>query len=314
MSFTLLDQDTFTSTGVGVKVSLPGSCDYFVAKNLTQLATTQSTGRGVMFEWYPQLSDNEAIEWKKTNSTDALNMTKVTSGGFIYRTAVPAPEAEKSTSGAIARGASNTTVTSNSHGYSDGDRVRLYGTTGMLQIAGMDFTISSAATNTFIIAGIDTSGFAADATACKCRRLPPLEEVEPSALYVTGVSKATSAVVTLSVDHHFVVGQLIRFNVPSEFGMTELNGLTGKITAVGTYTITVDIDSTGFTTFAFPTSASIPVSFPMAAPAGQRNTYDVTDVPFQTGQFYPYMYLAAGAQSPAGSTSDVIVWQAWKAE
>jgi hypothetical protein len=183
----------------------------------------------------------------------------------------------------------------------------------MLQIGGMDFTVSNVATNTFDLAGLDTSGFAAAATAFFVRKLPALDPVVPSALAVTKISKAASAVVTTSVAHSFVVGQLLTLRVPSAMGMVQMSGLTGKVTAVGTYTVTLDIDSTGFTTFAFPASASAG-AFASIAPAGCRNIYNVTDEPFHSGQFYPYMQLAAGAQSPAGSTNDVIYWQAFKKE
>jgi hypothetical protein len=107
-----------------------------------------------------------------------------------------------------------------------------------------------------------------------------------------------------------------------------LNGLTGTITSLSAanYTATVDIDSSAFTTFAFPASASSPTAslFATAAPAGAYTSYNpVTLVqtgyefqkqPFHTGQFVPYMSLAGGAQSPAGAASDVINWMSYKLE
>ena len=75
----------------------------------------------------------------------------------------------------------------------------------------------------------------------------------------------------LFVDHGYKVGSQIRFSVSSSFGMTEINGLVGNVVAVDTVTgttntFTVDIDSTNFTTFAFPTSAvaNQGVQFPQA--------------------------------------------------
>lgn len=324
MPFTIVTQGSFTSTGVGVKVNIPSSADYFVAKNLTQLATTQNPGRGVQFEWYKNLTaaDN-AIEWLKTNSTNALNMTQVTSGGFTYVEAQPQPEAAVTGSAITAASPAVVTMTNT---YSEGDRVRLYNTTGMLQIAGMDFTISSVSGSGFTLLGLPAAGFAAPATNVVARRIPKLASVEPEFLYITAISQATQAVVTVSTAHSYVVGQLIHFSIPGSFGMQEINNLTGKITAVGTYTMTVDINSSAFSAFAFPASSGSPTTplFATLAPAGQRTQYDPnTNVqtgynfnyaPFHTGQFIPYMYLAAGAQSPAGSSGDIIVWQAYKME
>ena len=110
--------------------------------------------------------------------------------------------------------------------------------------------------------------------------------------------------------------------------MKEINQLTGTIVAVSAtnYTVTVDIDSTAFTTFAFPTSASSPTSalFATYSPAGSQTSfnpntlvqtgYEFQKTPFHTGQFTPYMFLAGGAQSPAGANGDVINWVAYKLE
>jgi hypothetical protein len=98
------------------------------------------------------------------------------------------------------------------------------------------------------------------------------------------------------------------------------------IVAVGTYTITINVDSTNFTTFAFPASSASPTAqlFATLAPAGQstqynsitgvQTGYNFTYAPFHSGNFIPFMYLPAGAASPGGQANDVIVWQAYKME
>lgn len=330
MAFTIVTQGNFTSAGVGVKIPLPSSADYFLVKNLTQLATTQATGRGFQFEWYKDLvaADN-AIEWKKTNSTNATNIVLVTSGGFTYVTSSPVVEAQ-SASAITAITAASPAVVSQTNTYSEGDILRFYSTTGMLQIAGADFQISTVSGSGYTLLGLPAAGFAAAGTAGYTRRISKFSAVDPQFLYITGISQATQSVVTTSVDPspYYVVGMKIYFSIPGSFGMTQMNSLTGTITAVSSanYTLTVDIDSTAFTAFAFPASTASPTAqlFATLAPAGQSTRYDpLTGVqtgynflqaPFHTGQFTPYMYLAAGAQSPAGSTGDVIVWQAYKME
>jgi len=330
MAFTIITQGQFTSAGVGVKIPLPSSADYFVTKNLTQLATTQATGRCVGGEWYggSAFAINDGIRWKKSDSTNVINMdkfsTSTASNGFTYVTVVPNVEA--AVTGGTAITAANPAVVSITNTYSNGDRVRLYATTGMLQIAGMDFTISSVSGSAFTLLGLDASAFAAPATGLIARRISQFDSVEPRYLFITKITQASQAVVTVSCEHNYVVGELITFSVPVSFGMSQLQGLTGKIVAVGAYTMTVDIDTSTFTAFAFPASTSVPTVqlFATLAPAGQRTQfnpitgiqtgYDFNYPPYHTGQFSPYMYLAAGVQSPAGSTSDVIVWQALKTE
>jgi len=82
MAFTLVNQGSFASTGVPVNIPVPSGADYFVTYNLTQMATTQATGRGVKFEWFgnPSFAVNSALEWKKTDSTNAINAVVVATG------------------------------------------------------------------------------------------------------------------------------------------------------------------------------------------------------------------------------------------
>jgi hypothetical protein len=105
---------------------------------------------------------------------------------------------------------------------------------------------------------------------------------------------------------------MIRLHVPSEFGMVQADGLQGKVTAVNTTnnTITLDIDSSAFTAFAFPTSASVPFTQAHIVPFGDvaNGVESATD---NTGKII--MRLGAGADGPAGSASDKIYWRAWKA-
>jgi len=336
MAFTIVTQGSFLSTGAGVKVLVPSSADYFVTTNLTQMALAPNPGVCVRGEWYKTYTPaNDGIRWKKSDGSNAIIIdnfsTATASNGFTYVQAAPVTEAAVTgTTITQAAGA----VFSATNTYSNGDRVRIYNSTGMLQIAGMDFTISSVSGSAFTALGLDSSGFAAPGTAFQVRRISQLDSVEPRALFITKISKATQAVVTTSTDARldYVVGMKIHFSIPSGMGMPEMNGLTGTIVAIGayssnaTYTLTVDIDSTNFTTFAFPASTSSPTAqlFATLAPAGQstqydpltgiQTGYDFVKAPFHTGNFIPYMYISGGAQSPGGAASDRIMWQAYKME
>jgi hypothetical protein len=161
---------------------------------------------------------------------------------------------------------------------------------------------------------LDASGFAAPATAVQARRVPNNPIYFPERNFITNITQAASAVVTLSVTHGMSVGGKVRFNVTSDNGMTEIDGLIGEITAVNTTnnTITVDIDSSAFTAFSFPTSATAANGYTPAhiVPVGETSTVlsQATD-----NQAEIIMRLAAGADSPAGSSSDVMYWRAWKA-
>lgn len=339
MPFTIITGDTFTSDGTAKKINLPSSADYFVTTNITQMPLAPATGVVIRGEWYgPKFgagatAANDGIRWKKTNSTNALLIdtfaTSTASNGFTYVSTSPVVEAQAANAITAITAASPAVVTQ-TNTYSDGDIIQFYGTTGMLQIAGMNFQISSTSGSGYTLTGLRAAGFAASATAGFTRRISKMLAVEPQFLYITEITKATQAVVRTSVDptNYYKVGMLLHFSIPFSFGMTQMNQLTGKIVAVSSanYTMTVDIDSTAFTTFAFPASTSSPTAqlFATVAPAGARTQFDPNTMvqtgydfqfqPFRTGQFVPFMFLAGGAQSPAGATSDVINWMAYKLE
>lgn len=71
---------------------------------------------------------------------------------------------------------------------------------------------------------------------------------------ITALTKAASAVITVGAAHGFVVGELV--HITGVVGMTEINGLIGRITATAATTITVNIASTAFTAYTSGGNAS----------------------------------------------------------
>lgn len=345
MAFTLITQGSFLSSGVNVKIPLPSSADYFKTYNLTQMPLAPATAVVVMGEWFGGglINPNSGLRWKKSTSSSALVLdtfaTSTASNGFTYVQSAPVVEAQAANA-ITAITAANPAVVSQTNTYVAGDIIRIYSSTGMLQIGGMDFQISSVSGAGYTLLGLPataSNGFATPGTAGFTRRISSKDAVDPQFLYITNISQATQAVVSTSVDPsaYYVVGMKIHFSVPSSFGMTQINQLTGKIVAINAvaasgniaaYNMTVDIDSSAFSAFAFPASSSSPVAplFATLAPAGASTQYDSSSQvytgynfdkqPFHTGQFTPYMLLAGGAQSPAGASGDTILWQAFKME
>ncbi len=346
MAFTILTAGSFASTGVGVKIPLPSSADYFRTWNITQLAAASPTAV-VGGEWFGAKfgtgasAANEGLRWKKSGSSAILIDsfgTSTATDGFTYVTSSPVVEAQAANA-ITGITAANPAVVTQTNTYSNGDYVRIYNTTGDLTIGGMVFQISSVSGAGYTLLGLANvagNGLAA-ATAGNTRRVSKFNAVDPEFLFITNISKATQAVVSTSVDPSafYAVGMKIHLSVPASFGMKEMNQLTGKIVAVnaasasgsiGAYNLTIDIDSSAFTTFAFPLSAGSPTArlFATLSPAGAstqfdpvtlvQTGYDFVKQPFHTGQFTPYMFLAGGANSPAGANADVINWMAYKLE
>lgn len=109
----------------------------------------------------------------------------------------------------------------------------------------------------------------------------------PSALLITDITRSFPMVVTFTVPsvgyNSYVIGQLVKLTVPKTWGMFQANGLTGKIVIIGTFTMSLNIDSTNFDEFVDGSSSSEgPASL---SPAGSQNLqYNnfTNQVPFQS--------------------------------
>ena len=203
----------------------------------------------------------------------------------------------------------------------------------MLQISGMVFTISSVSGSGFTLLGLPAVGFSAGASAFTVRRVNTLYNMTPNFLYITAVTQATQAQVTVSQANMVQLGQALEFTVPASFGMVQLNNFNQVqskpiivTSIIDPYNFLINVNTTNYTAFAFPASSGSPTTqlFATVAPAGQITQYNpITNVqvgynfnqlPFHSSQTYPYMYIPAGAASPGGAAGDVIFWQGLKAE
>ena len=327
---TITNQGRFTADGNSKIIEVRSDIDWIKVRNYTVADDdTQTTAVGVEYFWQRGMAADTGIEYKKSNAANAAQLTTaLASGGFtlIDSSADPVGAAVAIT------GASNVVrpiiSTASTAGLSAGDTVRLTGVTGAEGLSGIDYTIDTIVSNTsFRIAGALQQAQGAAGTAGYYRKISFNPLYYPSYRYILNVTQAASAVITLSVASTYKVGDTVRFVLPSSiYGMTELDGLSGTVTAVdntvATQTITVDIDSSGFTAFVFPTAAQSTanvLSKAMVVPVGMDTAQAITSGVDQLGDAttntgYLGVVLAAGADSPAGSTSDVIYWQAGKAD
>jgi len=106
--------------------------------------------------------------------------------------------------------------------------------------------------------------------------------VAPPFLLITGITNANPMVVTVSTSNSYVVGQLATFTIPFPYGIFQLDGLTGLITAVAAdnLSFSVAIDSNQFDAFVTP-------SLYQAQPAtltysGSRNIYNTTTASYHS--------------------------------
>lgn len=286
---------TFTTnaTPSAVTLSLPSGANEIELINLTDWHSAAANTHTVVAQGRSFLPAGSAILQKKdgganinlintmttvVQETARAGFTFFDDSGIATMGAAVAITAITNASPPVASSASTAIV---------GDVVRIYGTTGQLQYGGMDFSVTAVnpgVTQTLGWTFLNTAGYA-QASAGFMRVLPfsnvpaasgsiaPDPRFYPRNRYITSITAANTAVVTMSVAHSYHVGEKVRLIVPAEFGMVEMNGLLATITAVNytTNTITLDVNSVGFTPFAFPLSATAAagINFAQVVPVGE---------------------------------------------
>jgi len=310
-------QGRFTSAGTAVGLSFRSDIDWINIYNTTTLAAG-GAGTGVEYKWMRGFPAGAMIRYQKLAADDSMLPAYVAAGGFtLIDTSDQTLGALNNTVTTISGAAPPLVSAASTAGLSDGDVVRILNVPGAQQFGGIDFTIDNLVLNTqFDLAYapvIVTTGVVAGGTF---RRVPYDPIFYPRRRYISGITQAANAVVALTVTHGFTVGQVVRFEVPAAFDMTEIDRLTGTITAVDLVnnTVTVDIDSTAFTAFAWPLTTAGAFTPAQLVPVGEDSTSavgitldDATDNQAAIG-----IRLEAGADSPAGVLNDVIYYVAGK--
>lgn len=316
-------QGGFVATGDAIYIPLRMGIDWMRVYNTTQAAATQTTAIGVEYYWQLGFGAGTAWEYKKGGSSNAgANLiTFNDSDGFTYYDSSLANYGTvNATTTAISTASIPVVTNSGTNGLSAGQVVRILSQAGAPQFGGYDFTVglNTLSSTTFSL------DFAPQLTVAGTTGSWMLVNNDPafypSHRYITAITSSSGeSVVTFSVRHTYQVGQILRFNVGSAFGMTQINGLQGTITAIDNSgldnEVTVDIDSSSFTAFDFPLAADYPFTPASATPVGENTAIALADnvniLSDATRNISSIgMILAAGVNSPAGSEDDVIFWQA----
>ena len=265
---------SFVTTGTLVPVAIPLPSGYTQIKIYNDTDIAAGAAGINIIEGKATFPAHNCITYTGVPLVPAINNTDGIT--FVADSGDQTPGAAVAMGGAGITAASPAVITSASTARS-GDVVRVYGTTGMLQVAGWDFTVSVVnAGVTQTIANLPAAGFLAPATAGFVRIIPFFPRMYPVTRRITAITAGVSTVIALNVTHLYTVGQKVRVTVPAGWGMVQMAGLIGTITAIGaaiggcTNTITVDIDSSAFTAFAFPSSAiaALATGVPEVSPVG----------------------------------------------
>jgi hypothetical protein len=329
---TVILQGRFTSTGANQTIQLRSDVDWMKVYNTTIAANNQTTAVGVEFYWQRGFPAGSEWMYLKSNAANAANLSQfLTTGGFtlVDSSANPNAALNNGSTGISAISNANPPVVTvgSTTGMAPGNVVRIYNVVGAQQLGGFDFTVGygTFSGTTFSLDYMSAIAAAAAPGANASFRVINFDPIfYPRRRYITKITQASQAVVSLSVTHGYQVGQLVRFVVPAAFGMVEMDGLQGTIVAINTATtavtgntITVNIDSSSFTAFAWPLTNAVPFTAAEVVPIGEdtsqallSNVDILSDATINTG--YIGMILAGGANLPGGANGNVMYWVAGK--
>jgi hypothetical protein len=323
MDNTIIQQGRFTSDGSAKILQIRSDVDWMKVYNVTIAAASQTTAVGVEYYWQRGFPAGAKWTYFKSNAAAAANLSQyITSNGFtLIDSSVTTPGTLNATITAISNAAIPVVTNTGTNGLSAGDVVRLINVTGAQQLGGFDFTVghNTLSATTF---SLDYMSQIVAGTTGSWRKINFDPIFYPRRRFITKISRAAQAVVTLSVTHGYKVGQVVRMVVPAAYGMIEMDGLQATIVAIDTTaatgnTITLDVDSSAFTAFAWPLTADVPFTAAEVVPMGEDTAEALSlaqdilsDATVNTG--YIGMKLAGGASCPGGAASDVVYWVAGK--
>lgn len=312
---------SFTADGNNKVLELGVDVQWIRVINETQFLATNN-GYGYDYYWIQGMGTTGYMTYHPAGDHTAANTVIATGFNQI--------DSSNYTIGASVAVTAGTNVTApvystaSTTGLSNGSIVRIHGT-DQVNLHGMDFTVDNVVVNTsFALANtLATAPGIVAGAAGYYRIVAPNREVYDAAMAqnkvggyfpgkrrITNITQAASAIVSTSVDHGYSVGQYVRLNVPSYYGMVEMNGLTGKVTAITDGTFTVNIDSTAFTAFKFPIYTVPEFVDAYCIPIGDTLTSGFDGATRNTA--FKGFVLNGGTTSPGGNANDVIRWMAGK--
>ncbi len=340
MDGTIIQQGRFTSTGLPQTLIIRSDVDWIEVLNET--ATIQQTadlGSSYFFQRGMTPGRGFVTTLLGAQALDPLTKGQIfADGGFTF---------VDSTTGllgaAIATTGSTNVVrpivsTGATAGVVAGGIVRLL--TGPSNLSGYDMSVDTIVTDTtFRVAGaLATAPGVGLAGTYRIVNFEPI--FYPRQRFIFNITAAVNCVITTSIPSGYTVGQAVKIHVPatttalgvSIYGMTEIDDLVGTVTAVNntlaTQTVTLDIDTTAFTAFTFPTVAQATglnrqyakaYIEPFGSDTGQALTAGADilgDATRNTGFLGVRLGIgnpaSPGVSGPSGQNNDVMYWRAGK--
>lgn len=342
----IVGQGAFTqgATATAQTIAVPSNLDSLEVWNYTQSASGGATTNGVYFYWQRPYQSTPASSVIQMGDGTQGTLFKVTAGAMsvdvtaanafvLYDPSVNVVGAlDNGSTGISGLTAANPGVATvgSTTGMSTGNIVRLSNLNGAGQtiLNGIDFSVAVLSGTTFSLRYTNTTS-STPSTAGDFRVIKP-GLFYPKARTIVNITSANPAVITLSVEHGYQVGQAVRLEFPGNSNWGSFSSLASDpnraytITAIDTTnnTITIDANTTGFGTFRTIWQAITPPYSPaQVVPIGENTATALAQVPpvnilsdATVNQGFLGMTLASGALMPAGIAADSVFWRAIKAD
>ncbi len=291
----------FTAAGHSAVINLPFQPDFVELYNYTVMAANGGTNRTAQAWWDASLivSGNNPTMIEGYGSGSTLVYDVITNSatnpainsfyaGLMLQYG-PRKQVVASTKG------TTTSFQVTGHGYAVGDTVIFEGlyqsaTTGMPQMAGIQFTIITITDANNFIVNFDSSGSAytnlsgSPAGAFVKKVLYPFLYV-PQVSVITAITTGATTTIQTADYHNLEPGQEIAFRIPSLWGTTQLNSLPNPVipgspvygyvvSITDNWTFVCNINSSAFTAFTSNIAvSSVPgLSFPQVLAVGDVNS------------------------------------------
>lgn len=97
----------------------------------------------------------------------------------------------------------------------------------------------------------------------------PSPTFQPANRIITSITNGKPAIVTTSIPHDYLSGEIVRLKIPQGFGMTQANNLTGEIAVTGETTFEISIDTNFFDVFSPPSPLPTAYTCAQVIPVGE---------------------------------------------
>ena len=303
---TVIGQGSFVApaTIANRVIVIPSGVDWMYVYNYTQFGSDgdASPSLGIEYYWQRGMAPGTGIVWYKEDASPIVSADTLVSGGFtLYDPSGQSAGALPLLGNNVATTASTNATrpvvsTASTAGIAVGTVVRM-NSTAQDDVNGIDMVVGAVTANVSFTLLTATNPLATAPGLIGGAGFYRIVNTDalfyPRRRFVVKITQATNANVSTSVEHSMTPGQEIRFQIPAESGMVELNPTPGNnylsatvVSVVDAYNFTIDIDTTAFTAFTWPTDAQQPSSFPMMVPVGEDTAASISSLLAQTPLYH----------------------------